>query len=564
MAPNTSQQDITSFTRTLWWIAGATPEILEKYPSEYAKFSAIGMTIVMTCIVAFVSGMSAAWYFSSNLLTAIAFGAFWALMIFCIDRALVVTMKKSIHSKSFKEKLKEASKIIIPRAILAILVALLMSIPLELIVFEDVINAELPNYQSKKLEDSSKIGYDATRKSEAEEREKRLNRQNESAQKNLNYANNAYESAHKAVTDLEYQINTKRGQLDRPNTTRYNSALRELQNSKAALKSSEISDAQRRTLRAKISSSQAIMNEEKKNWNYKLSEDIKALEPKLKKAEQEEEEKESDRAEARKATVDIGKMVHNVQTTISEADKQIDKQVTVIDSIQKNTNKFILHYSVLEYAVYDKTVEKVPVTRVKHSTNQNSDSPAEVDDEETEYEEVWHYRNKDALMMLWLIRILFFVFEMMPTVVKAVSKPGPYERECEALDEQMAQFFTSTTYRDHMQTMLNDKLQHERHLAEDRRNAEKILHDDILSKIKDAQKEVATQAIDKWRTEQLNLTHSGNRTSPQSSTSTNMSSNNQTLSQLSPNQTSGTHQQATTQVLNDNSTANNNYQDEFD
>lgn len=564
MAPNTSQQDITSFTRTLWWIAGATPEILEKYPSEYAKFSAIGMTIVMTCIVAFVSGMSAAWYFSSNLLAAIAFGAFWALMIFCIDRALVVTMKKSIHSKSFKEKLKEASKIIIPRAILAILVALLMSIPLELIVFEDVINAELPNYQSKKLEDSSKIGYDATRKSEAEEREKRLNRQNESAQKNLNYANNAYESAHKAVTDLEYQINTKKGQLDRPNTSRYNSALRELQNSKAALKSSEISDAQRRTLRAKISSSQAIMNEEKKNWNYKLNEDIKALEPKLKKAKQEEEEKKSDQAEARKATVDIGKMVHNVQTTISEADKQIDKQVTVIDSIQKNTNKFILHYSVLEYAVYDKTVEKVPVTRVKHSTNQNSDSSAEVEDEETEYEEVWHFRNKDALMMLWLIRILFFVFEMMPTVVKAVSKPGPYERECEALDEQMAQFFTSTTYRNHMQTMLNDKLQHERHLAEDRRNAEKILHDDILSKIKDAQKEVAIQAIDKWRTEQLNLTHSGNRTSPQSSASTNMNSNNQAVSQLSPNQTSGNHQQATTQVLNENSAANNNYQDEFD
>ena len=540
MAPNTSQQDITSFTRTLWWIAGATPKILEKYPSEYAKFSAIGMTIVMTCLVAFVSGMSAAWYFSSNLLAAIAFGAFWALMIFCIDRALVVTMKKSIHSKSFKEKLKEALKIIIPRAILAILVALLMSIPLELIVFEDVINAELPNYQSKKLEDSSKIGYDAIRKSEAEEREKRLNRQNESAQKNLNYANNAYESAHKAVTELEYQINTKRGQLDRPNTTRYNSALRELQNSKAALKSSDISDAQRRTLRAKISSSQAIMNEEKKNWNYKLNEDIKALEPKLKKAKQEEKEKESDQAEARKATVDIGKMVHNVQTTISEADKQIGKQVNVIDSIQKNTNKFILHYSVLEYAVYDKTVEKVPVARVKHSTNQNPDSPAEVEDEETKYEEVWHYRNKDALMMLWLIRILFFVFEMMPTVVKAVSKPGPYERECEALDEQMAQFFTSTTYRDHMQNMLNDKLQHERQLAEDRRNAEKILHDDILSKIKDAQKDVALDAISKWRATQMSRTGSGNsnpsvspstRQTPNLSSSPSQPNNATTMSQ---------------------------------
>ncbi|MBD5290000.1 MAG: DUF4407 domain-containing protein [Bacteroides sp.] len=510
MATNNSQQDINSFTRTLWWIAGATPKILEKYPSEYAKFSAIGMTIVMTCLVAFVSGMSAAWYFSSKLLVAIAFGAFWALMIFCIDRALVVTMKKSIHSKSFKEKLIEALKILIPRAILAILVALLMSIPLELIVFEDVINAELPNYQSKKLEDSSKIGYDAARKSEAEEREKRLNRQNESAQKNLDYADNAYASAHKAVTELEYQINTKRGQMDRPNSSRYNSAFNDLQKSKAALKSSDISDAARSALRARISSSQAIMNEEKTKWNVRLREEINALEPKLKNARAEEKKKAADQAEARKATVDIGKMVHEVQTAISQADKQIGQQVTAVDSRQKNTNKFILHYSVLEYVVYDKTVEKVPITRIKQSANIDSNGPAEVEEEETEYEEVWHYRNRDALMLLWLIRILFFVFEMMPTVVKAVSKPGPYERECEAQDEQMAQFFTSVTYRNHMQTMLNDRLQHEKQLAEDRRNTEKILHDDILSKIKDAQKDVALDAISKWRTSQMNGNVSGN------------------------------------------------------
>ena len=78
MTTNKDIKDINSFTRLLWWIAGASPEILIKYPSEYAKFSAIGMTIAMTCLVAFVSGMSAAWYFSSKLFPYFLFFFFFA------------------------------------------------------------------------------------------------------------------------------------------------------------------------------------------------------------------------------------------------------------------------------------------------------------------------------------------------------------------------------------------------------------------------------------------------------------------------------------------------------
>lgn len=516
MVSNKSTQDINSFTRTLWWIAGATPQLLENYPSEYAKFSAIGMTILMTCLVAFVSGMAAAWYFSSNVFATIVFGIFWAFMIFCIDRALVVTMKKTVNPKSFKKKLIEALKIIIPRAVLAILVSLLMSIPLELIVFEDLINTEVSNYQSKKLENSSKIGYDAVIKSEAQEREKRLIKQNDNAQRNLVYAEKEFNSALNTVKELEFQITSKRSQIDKPNTPRYKSAVSELQKSKADLNSTNISDVQRSMLKTKISSNQSIINEEKKNWNKKINEEINELLPKLEKAEKEKSEKNAELTNVQKASIDIGKMISNVQNVISNADSNIEDKVGAIDSLQKTTNKFILHYSVLEYAVHDKIVEKIPLPIVtqnnnKESQNQNPSNKEESITQESPiidnmaYEEIWKYRNPEALMMLWLIRILFFVFEMMPTVVKAVSKPGPYERECEAQDEQMAQFFTSTSYRDHMQIMLNAKLQHEKQLAEDRREAEKSLHDDILSKVKDAQKDVALDAINRWRASQMNV-----------------------------------------------------------
>ena len=580
MANNTNPKDISFFTRTLWWIAGATPEILEKYPSEYAKFSAIGMTIAMTCIVAFVSGMSAAWYFSSSIFASFCFGLFWALLIFCIDRALVVTMKKSTKPMSGTQKLFESLKIIVPRAVLAILVALLMSIPLELIVFEDLILAELPNYESKKLEDASKTGYEATRKNEMDKKVNTLDKEQKHAEQASIEAEKAKDEAVAKVTSLENSISNLKAQKNNPNTTRYRLAVNEMHKAEAALRNVDLTNTEKANLKLKQTKNNTIMTEEKKKWNNDIEMKIQGIQKKLDEANEDAENKKKVFEDAEGREKEITDMKTAALEAQTKADNDVVIKVNEVDSAQKNTNKFLLHYSVLEYAVYAKIMEKVPVPKIRTTRIEQMDSVvaivdsnqevnavnSEVDTEsdEVEYREEWHYRNVQALAMLWLIRILFFVFEMMPTVVKAVSKPGPYERECEAQDEQMAKFFTSTSYRDHIQTMLNDKLQHERQLEEDRRNAEKNLHDHLLTKIQDAQKEVAIQAIDKWRTEQLNLTHSGNRTSPRSSTSTNMSSNNQTVSQLSPNQTSGNHQQTTTQVLNENSVANNNYQDEFD
>lgn len=515
---SSNPRNISLFTRTLWWIAGATPEILEKYPSEYAKFSAIGMTIAMTCLVAFVSGMAAAWYFSSNVLATLGFGMFWALLIFCIDRALVVTMKKSTHPMSAGKRLMEAMKIIIPRAILAVLVALLMSIPLELIVFEDIIDNELPNYESKKLEDASKIGYDASRKTEAEKMATALGREKNNSENNLNEATKDKVAAEKMVNELTYQINTLKAQQNTPNTARYRTASSEVSKANAALKNSDINNRQRETLQSKKIANLAIMKQEMTQWQEHISIKLQEIEPKLKAAKETLEEKKKSFEDAKKIDKEMSELLTNARKTQAQAEEKLDIKVGEIDSIQKKTNKFILNYSVLEYAVYDKIIERVPIPKHKtkkiasHSIDANS--PVELTDtislssikaDEVEYKEVWHYRNGDALTMLWLIRILFFIFEMMPTVVKAVSKTGPYERECEAQDEQMSNFFTSSSYHDHMQIMLNDKLQHERQLADDRRNAEKTLHDLILSKIKDAQKDVALTAINKWRSEQLTV-----------------------------------------------------------
>lgn len=89
------------FQKLLWNISGAELPILEKCQTDHKKFSAIGATILMTAFIALCAGTSAAWYFtqkgddSSGMFGwSLAFGSLWATLIFCIDRSLVITLKK--------------------------------------------------------------------------------------------------------------------------------------------------------------------------------------------------------------------------------------------------------------------------------------------------------------------------------------------------------------------------------------------------------------------------------------------------------------------------------------
>ena len=91
------------FQKVLWTISGAEITILEseKCRTDHKRFGAIGATIAITTFIAFLSGTSAAWYFTQrgtdttgHMGWAIAFGFVWATLIFCIDRSLVITLKK--------------------------------------------------------------------------------------------------------------------------------------------------------------------------------------------------------------------------------------------------------------------------------------------------------------------------------------------------------------------------------------------------------------------------------------------------------------------------------------
>ncbi len=120
-----------------WMCSGADPDLLNESPkSEQIKYAGIGGTIFFTAVMAFISGSYALYTVFDNVYAAIAFGIVWGLLIFNLDRFIVSTIKK--RDNVWKELLQAS-----PRIILAIIIAIVISKPLEMKIFEKEINQVL-------------------------------------------------------------------------------------------------------------------------------------------------------------------------------------------------------------------------------------------------------------------------------------------------------------------------------------------------------------------------------------------------------------------------------------
>ena len=116
-------------SRFLWFCSGADPDILSACPrSEHIKFSGIGGTVFFTGLLASLSGGYAFFTVFDSVPVAVLFGLLWGLIIFNLDRFIVSTIKKE---GGFGQQFTMA----IPRLLLAITLAIVISKPLELRIF---------------------------------------------------------------------------------------------------------------------------------------------------------------------------------------------------------------------------------------------------------------------------------------------------------------------------------------------------------------------------------------------------------------------------------------------
>ena len=127
-------------SRFLWFCSGAHLDTLEKHPTDHNKYFGIGATIFFTGLFAALSGGYAMYFVFKGgdfaWLFAIFFGLIWGLAIFNMDRYIVGSLDKNASSR---KQLLQAT----PRILLAIMIGIVISRPLELRIFDKEIKEKL-------------------------------------------------------------------------------------------------------------------------------------------------------------------------------------------------------------------------------------------------------------------------------------------------------------------------------------------------------------------------------------------------------------------------------------
>ena len=148
-------------TRFFWWAAGADPQLLEKcYYKDHVKYACLGGIVTATGVMAGLAGGYAFYYIFSpkgsafnidvhtpTMIASALFGIIWGLIIFNLDRFIITSTGLGDGTEAItKDELIGA----LPRLILGIIIAITISQPMEIRIFQSEIDVELRIAQHKK------------------------------------------------------------------------------------------------------------------------------------------------------------------------------------------------------------------------------------------------------------------------------------------------------------------------------------------------------------------------------------------------------------------------------
>ncbi len=158
-----NNQPVSKFTKRLWWCAGADEQILMQCPmADRVRYAGIGGIVFCTGLLAAVSGGYAFYTIfapkgdavSDNplawgwVLLALFFAVVWGSIILNMDRFIVSSTGKGDGKDSISGKeLLQA----LPRIIIAFILGIAISTPLEVRILKTEIDAELQKKQDKYL-----------------------------------------------------------------------------------------------------------------------------------------------------------------------------------------------------------------------------------------------------------------------------------------------------------------------------------------------------------------------------------------------------------------------------
>ncbi len=203
-------------TRFLWFCAGVDDELLRRCPrGEWAKYQGIGGVVFATTVLAFISG-SYAFYtvfapkedtalagaqqalHTPSVAIAIAAGLVWCLVIFNLDRFVVSSGGKGDGTEALT--LQELGGAM-PRLLMAIMIGITLSKPLEIRIMESEIEAQLELEQQSYV---SELNDKAT--SMVEEKKTELLERMEAAEARLDERQEYFEGRRQEIVQQRRQL----------------------------------------------------------------------------------------------------------------------------------------------------------------------------------------------------------------------------------------------------------------------------------------------------------------------------------------------------------------------
>tara|TARA_B110000879_G_C11139508_1_gene499660 strand:- start:228 stop:1763 length:1536 start_codon:yes stop_codon:yes gene_type:complete len=219
-----SALELNPLKRFLIFSSGANFNILKYCPEEANKFASIGATILLTAILAALSGGYAFNFVFENVIISAFFGLFWGIVIYNLDRYIVMSLRKgnsekmSVITKETDDVTKKSMiydklsgsfntfLMALPRIIIAIIIAITVSKPIELRLFNKTIEKELGNIETEDIS-----GFEIKFKEEISDLNEKINQlnENESKEKENAYQNNpVYQNKLNASNKNESEITT--------------------------------------------------------------------------------------------------------------------------------------------------------------------------------------------------------------------------------------------------------------------------------------------------------------------------------------------------------------------
>lgn len=457
---STKKHNYSKIQYFFWLLSGAEISILKDCPTDYNRQAGIGFTIFMTTLLAFFSGSYAGYYFGESYLSAIIFGIIWASLIFSIDRSMVVTLKKD----PTKEK-QNFWPPFLSRAVLAILIAFIISIPLELLIFKENIDLHMDKY---KLDQVYSVQQASKRNEAISDKQRILSNDSLVLGKVETQLSQGEPQGDPEYNRLKSDIQTKQIEFEalsrRLNTARteannaYNNVPTYYDNSSDSYLKNRNSQ-QWGTYENKL-----VQRREAQNNLNKF--DKKGLDD-LKKRRQEYIDNWI--ATLKGEQKRLNENVIQTSTSINKGLATADTAKNEFQDKIKDKKGFVLRFMVLENL----------------ATPNNPEIP----------------EGATIFMLLWLIRILFFTIEILPTIAKVATPLGAYDRAIyrKEKDIELELDERTSVYLKQQKTLRDIEYEAEQEQVKERTQIENNLHKELLTEISNVQNKIARQKIEEFK-----------------------------------------------------------------